>query len=300
MNTAFDVPGNWYKGITHIHSTVSDGKWTVPQLAEWYKTRGYDFWILTDHLICTDTRSLSTSTFLTIPGIEIHGPDTTIGRTPHLVGLGAGIEGHVEQGTGMQQMIDQINGKDMLAVVAHPYWSALLDQHLAAATGYVAIEIYNHTCWEHVGKGDSLTYWDNLLYAGRRVWGIAVDDAHCSLNPPDVGGGWIVVKAPALTETAVLEAIRDGHFYASQGPAIYDWTVRDTTVQVRCSPVERIQLNAPNGSGRMARASQGEAISEATFTLSELPPYLRVTCVDHQRLRAWTNPVFPDRPVAQS
>lgn len=300
MRTAFDIQGNWYKGITHIHSTGSDGKWTAPQLADWYRTHRYDFWVLTDHLVCTDTHSLSTPSFLAIPGIEIHGADPSIGRTPHVVGLGTGIEGQVEQGTGGQQMIDQISQRGMLAVVAHPYWSALQDEHLAAMTGYVAIEIYNHTCWEHVGKGDSLTYWDNLLCAGRRVWGIAVDDAHCSLNPPDVGGGWIVVKAATLTEMAVLEAIRAGHFYASQGPTIHDWHIDGNTVRVHCSPVERIQLNAPNGTGLVARAPQGATISEAELTFQDLPPYLRVTCIDHQRLRAWTNPVFPEQPAAQS
>lgn len=297
METVFDIQGTWYKGITHIHSTGSDGKWTVQQLADWYRSHNYDFWILTDHLVCTDTRSLCTPSFLTIPGIEIHGPDPILGRTPHIVGLGTGIVGRVEQGTGGQEMIDQIRQRGMLAVVAHPYWSALRDEHLAALTGYVAIEIYNQTCWEHVGKGDSLTYWDNLLCAGRHVWGVAVDDAHCSLNPPDVGGGWIVAKTSALTEQAILEAIRAGHFYASQGPTIDDWHIDGHTVRVRCSPVERIQLNAPNGGGLVARAPQGSTICEAVFNLESLPSYLRVTCVDHQRLRAWTNPVFPEQPV---
>jgi predicted metal-dependent phosphoesterase TrpH len=271
---------------------MSDGKWTPEQVVGWYREHAYDFCALTDHLVCTDTSSLATPTFLTIPGIELHGYDEGLSRTPHVVGLGTGIQGRVEPGISLQAMIDRITGQGMVAIVAHPYWSSLHDAHLASASEYAGIEIYNHTCWEHVGKGDSLTHWDNLLYEGRPVWGIAVDDAHCAHGSHDIGGGWIVVKAPELSEPAILEAIRNGYFYASQGPTIEQWRVTEKSVYVRCSPVERIQVHGPNGSGQVCRAAPGESVSEATFTFRDLPKYVRVTCIDAQQNRAWTNPVF--------
>ncbi|MBN1936016.1 MAG: hypothetical protein JW934_15205, partial [Anaerolineae bacterium] len=177
--TAFDVPGQWYKGVTHLHSTGSDGAWTAEALMAWYRAHGYHFAALTDHRYGTVTAHLSTPDFLTIPGIEIHGYDAGLDRTPHIVGLGAGLGGQVDEGGSLQGMIDLINSRGMLAVIAHPYWSSLRDEYLSGAMGYVGIEIYNETCRAQVGKGDSLTYWDNLLYDGRHVWGLAVDDAHC-------------------------------------------------------------------------------------------------------------------------
>jgi len=252
--------------------------------------------VLTDHLVCTDTGHLSTPGFVTIPGIEIHGHDKAIHRTPHVVGIGTGIEGRVEQGASLKGLIDQVNQNDGLAVVAHPYWSALRDEHLSALEGYVGIEIYSYACWRRFGKGDSLTYWDNLLYDSRPVRGLGVGDAHCLPENLDIGGGWIVVKAPELTETAILEAIRGGHFYASQGPAIEEWGIDEADVYVRCSPVERIQIHGPNGSGRAAYAPKGRTIIEATSALSEMPRYLRATCVGLHYERAWTNPVFIAEP----
>jgi hypothetical protein len=291
MSTAFDVEGNWYKGVTHFHSTGSDGRWSPGEMMDWYRSHGYHFAVLTDHLACTTTDHLSVPDFLTIPGIELHGDDPQIERTPHIVGLGRGFEGQVFEGDSLQGMIDRIAQRGMIAIVAHPYWSALTDAHLAPLQSYVGVEIYNHTCECYSGKGDSLTHWDALLYEGTAIWGFAVDDAHCQLN--DIGGAWIVVKAPALTEPHILEAIRQGHFYASQGPAIEDWTIQDATIHVRSSPVRQIQIQAPNGRGRVVHASEEEMIAEAEITLPELPPYLRVTCIDAYGKRAWTNPVFP-------
>ena len=292
MKTAFDVEGNWYKGVTHFHSTGSDGRRTPEEITGWYRAQGYDFCALTDHRVCTDTRRWTTPDFLCIPGIEIHSPDEGIGRTPHVVGIGTGIEGRIEGDLGFQGMIDLINERNMLPIVAHPYWSALHDAHLAAVNGYVGIEIYNHTCWQGPGKGDSLTYWDNLLYAERPVWGLAVDDAHLPPGRNDIGGGWIVVKAPELTEAAILASIRHGYFYASQGPSIHAYEVKGAEVLVRCSPVERIQVHGPNGLGRTVRAPDGETITEATFELPRVPRYVRATCVDAGYRRAWTNPVL--------
>jgi hypothetical protein len=82
----------------------------------------------------------------------------------------------------------------MLAIIVHPRWSALRDDHLSSLDSCIGIKVYNHTCEGHTGRGDSLAHRDNLLHEGRLVWGLAVDDAHYQLD--DVGGGWIVAKAP--------------------------------------------------------------------------------------------------------
>lgn len=292
MTTAFDAEGNWYKGITHFHSTGSDGLWSPAQLMDWYRDHGYDFAFLTDHLVCTETQDLSKPGFLTIPGIEIHGHDSTIDRTPHVVGLGGGVCGRVPEGRTLQGIIDHFHDRGMPAIVAHPYWSALRDEHLSALHSYIGIEVYNHTCEAYSGKGDSLTHWDSLLYDGKTVWGFAVDDAHCQLD--DIGGGWIVVQAPELTEADILSAICAGQFYSSQGPSVTEWYTDGATAHVRCSPVSRVQFQAPNGSGIVVHAPAGGTISEAHVTFKEIPPYVRATCVDPDGKRAWTNPVFRD------
>ncbi|HZE96443.1 MAG TPA: histidinol-phosphatase [Planctomycetota bacterium] len=44
-------PLRWYKGNTHTHSLWSDGDAAPEHIADWYKSHGYDFLVLSDHNI---------------------------------------------------------------------------------------------------------------------------------------------------------------------------------------------------------------------------------------------------------
>ena len=52
--------GSFYKGNIHCHSTRSDGRLTPAQQVEAYKQHGYDFLLLTEHNVFTDTREFDT------------------------------------------------------------------------------------------------------------------------------------------------------------------------------------------------------------------------------------------------
>jgi len=41
----------WYRGVTHAHSTWSDGNVTLEEAVDWYKSNGYHFVSITDHRI---------------------------------------------------------------------------------------------------------------------------------------------------------------------------------------------------------------------------------------------------------
>ncbi|HBO44971.1 MAG TPA: hypothetical protein DD670_13785, partial [Planctomycetaceae bacterium] len=41
--------GRWFKGTTHSHSFWSDGDEFPDMVVDWFKSRGYDFFCLTDH-----------------------------------------------------------------------------------------------------------------------------------------------------------------------------------------------------------------------------------------------------------
>src|SRR5712691_10911511 len=48
---AIATPKGWYKGNTHTHSLWSDGDSAPEKIADWYKSHGYDFLVLSDHNI---------------------------------------------------------------------------------------------------------------------------------------------------------------------------------------------------------------------------------------------------------
>ena len=47
---AFNKMGSFYKGNLHGHSSNSDGKFSVSEVIDAYKKRGYDFTCISDHL----------------------------------------------------------------------------------------------------------------------------------------------------------------------------------------------------------------------------------------------------------
>ena len=166
------------------------------------------------------------------------------------------------------------------------------------ANGYVGIEIYGYSPDINRGRGYSVQLWDMLLESGRRVWGFAVDDCHYGQERPNCCGGWIVAAANALTQVAVLEAIRRSAFYSSQGPSFYDIITAGEGLHVRCSPVKVIRfISQTPGAGWSFHARTGEHLREMFVRWDGQRPrlgpnYVRVEIVDDAGRIAWSNPIY--------
>ena len=141
-----------------------------------------------------------------------------------------------------QAVLDKIRQADNLAVFNHPIWSRLELTDFIDLNGYFAMEIYNHGCAVESHTGLCIDYWDSLLRRGRKIWGVADDDAHFALE--DYCGGWVMVNAPALTIEAVTGALLEGNFYSSSGPEIYRFETEDGIVNVDFSDAREIQFVA--------------------------------------------------------
>jgi hypothetical protein len=312
----FALPGHWFKGSLHIHSTASDGKLTPDEVVAWYRSRGYHFLALTDHNVLSEARSFARSglanDFITLSGIEVDGTDPLAGSY-HLVGLGLSKSPNLE-------LVDRETGKQVanvpiyqctnlpmqiaviclrtaggLVCLAHPYWSGQMSKDLLDLEGGFGLEIWNGGCEVDDAKGLSTVHWDDLLAAGRRLWGLAVDDAHWRSGFKDAGLGWVWVKAPALTQEAILNALEQGYFYASSRPQIHDLRLEGGQVRVRCSPVLAIDFIGEGPHSRRITASPGETLTEVTYKLNDRQRYVRVACQDPHGRWAWSNPFFFDQ-----
>ena len=62
------------------------------------------------------------------------------------------------------------------------------------------------------------------------------------------------MRAAERTPAAVLDALRNGSFYASSGPAVHDVAVTDAGVEVRCSPARPVTLRSGPWDGGRANA----------------------------------------------
>ena len=288
----FAMDGQWFRGNLHTHTTASDGELSPQVTVEMYAQHGYDFLAISDHNTIVDPDELDPLGMMLLPAAEYSAPGAGLGQGYHLLAVGMDKDPDVDGST--QKRIDALKAAGALVFVAHPYWSSLTVSDLLGVEGYDGVEVYNWTCQGGVGRGHSEPQWDGILAFRQDVLGIAVDDAH--LHYWDAIGGWIMVKAPELSRSAILEAIRDGAFYASSGPEIKTVAVTGDTVHVECSPAVSVALVvAGPGRGwttdRWGWRRDGKIVTEADLPLDAARGYaFRIEVLDEHGNRAWTNP----------
>ena len=225
MLQAFEQTGRFWRGNIHGHSTNSDGRLEPEEVCRRYRDQGYDFIALTDHFRpnfnypISDTRPYRGNGFTTILGAEVHAPETSGGTEWHIlaVGLPADFPATTADETG-PTLARRCAEAGAFVAIAHPHWYQLTLEDALSIESAHAVEVYNHTCAVNADRADGLVMLDSLLTAGRRLNAIAVDDSHW--KAPDAFGGWVMVKAAENDPDALLDALKSGEFYASQGPGI--------------------------------------------------------------------------------
>jgi hypothetical protein len=301
---AFAAPGRFWRGNLHTHSTRSDGVVRPDEVCRRYRDQGYDFIALTDHFIgaygypIVDTVPFRTDRFTTILGAELHSGAMANGELWHVLAVGLPADFAPSDSPDFHVRPGQETGPEIAAravaagafvAIAHPQWSGLTVEDARSVTAAHAVEIYNHGCAVGCDRGDGAAIADQLLAEGRRIGLIATDDAH--FYEPDHFGGWVMVKAHANDPEALLDALKAGHYYASQGPEIRDIRVHPDRVEVECSAVATVIVQ---GAGTAAVNIHGPSMTRAELPTGRLKqsPYLRVTVVDAAGRRAWSNPHF--------
>jgi hypothetical protein len=297
-NLPFDKPGRFWRGNLHTHTKRSDGGLDVAEVVAAYRGQGYDFLAITDHFMerfgfpIVDTRPFRDNGFTTIIGAELHAPALSHGEPWHLlaVGLPDDFAPLMPDENGPAIARRAVEAGAFLAI-AHPSWYSLSIADALSIDVAHAIEVYNHTAHHHNDRGESWALTDQLLMTGRRLHALATDDAHFSTRP-DYFGGWVQVKSESLDPEALVAALKQGHFYASQGPEIFDIVIDADELTVSSSAAQTIYLT---GGGSVSQRHRGDRIFGATFSLGRFRgSYCRVTVVDDWGRRAWSNPIWLD------
>jgi len=293
----WEEKGVWLKGNLHTHTTASDGVRTPQEAVNHYAENSYDFLAITDHGIIVDPKTLDSRGLTLIPGQEISVGNSAAGTTTHIVC--ANIKETLpltdfDPTTDPQRAIDLTIKQGGFAIIAHPYWSGLQHDDLIKLHGYLGVEIYNTTCDVYRGTGYSSPHIDALLVSGKHPLIFATDDHHGEpepLKPSDTCGGWIMVKAKDRSLHSIVEAIKKGHFYASNGPTIKNITIKPEGIHVETSPAKHITFNSQPSLG--ARFTpKDEPITEYTYPGRKGEKYIRVEITDSQGKTAWSNPIY--------
>nr|WP_314468824.1 CehA/McbA family metallohydrolase [uncultured Novosphingobium sp.] len=231
-----EVADKWYRGDFHLHTGHSDGFCTsrrgrsVP--CPLYRTvdaalaAHLDFAAITDHnnvALYGSMRELQPfyDDILLIPGREMtteQGHANVFGTTEYIDHrLGEKSMPH------MATMIERAHAAGGLFSINHPGsptdfrcrgcgWSA----PEATYTATDAMEVMNSgNLWKQLGGGDAggdVAIWEKQLAQGRRITAIGGSDNHdVDLGRLGVGFPTTLVRAPELSERAILDAVKAGH-----------------------------------------------------------------------------------------
>ena len=307
---AFVAGNKMLKGALHCHTTRSDGNCTPEEVMKIHKVHGYDFMAITDHRRYNYINFVPETGITLIPGMEFDN-DISIPcdhgfRTFHTVCIGP----LKEDGNGFEQdvlldsanapdqesyqpYLDDIHAKKNLTVYCHPQWSSTPPRFFEKMKGNFAMEIWNSDSALGCEMDYNAAYWDDLLGKNIRIFGVATDDGHSAIRHCN---GWVMVNAENNVN-AILKALENGEFYSSCGPEIYDFYYEDGKVVIDCSPVQSVTIHSdchPN----FRKTATDEPLTHVEFTLngfSKFPfKYVRLSIMDKNGKRAWTNPIFLD------
>lgn len=296
----FALPGRWWRGVFHCHTTNSDGGRSAESLVTWYAEAGYDFVAITDHNQLTPPPDARRDRPLLIPGTEVDVGRGRAGQAYHIVGVGLHEmialprDTAARHGMPVQEAIHALRRAGAVVFVAHPYWSGLVLDDLVPLEGVAGIEVFNANTEVDIGKGYSGVHWDDCLSAGKPLLGAANDDAHWRM--PDFGQAWTMLRAETLTPETVVGALGAGAFYASTGAALDGVTFDGAQVMVRVAPpgASEVRFVCDHRWGQRVLAG-GTPLESATYSLRGREKYLRVEVTAPDGGRAWTNPLFLER-----
>lgn len=206
---------------------------------------------------------------------------------------------HVYTPEFINRVTREASEKGFLVSFNHPDWGLEREADYLRYGGFFAVEVYNHSCFMDVGLNEeNLNVYDAMLRSGHRLFCTCNDDNHnrrgLDSDLTDSFGGFNMIKAPELSYGAVMQALKNGDFYASCGPEFHEMYVEDGCLHIRCSPVRDILLGTSGRKGAHIRARAGEAVTEAVFELKDYYHYFRVTLMDHQGRKAFSRAWFRD------
>ena len=271
--------GRFFRGNLHCHSNRSDGLREPEEVVAAYRDAGYDFLCLSDHFEeeygwqVVDTLPFRDEGFTTIVGAELSSAPWDDRLCYWVVAAGLPADFDPPPPDYHAEAIRRARDAGAFVVMLHP---GINNLPLTAADGLSAL--------------------DGLLENGRRLLVSAADDSHWG-HPKDRFGGWVEVFCDRLDPEALVESMKAGRYYSTQGPSIRELVVDGGRLRVETSEAYAISLTTSGDrwrSGAERHDENGQPITDAEFDLAPFRgSYCRIIVVDEVGRRAWGNPIWP-------
>ena len=283
----------WYKANLHAHTTVSDGRKSPEETEKLFREKGYQILAFSDHWKVSPAKV--EKDFILLSAAEL---DTYYGENKecfHIIGL------NLPEGTAFpnpnktvhpQKLIDRIEELGGIAFLAHPQWSLNQPEDIAALRNIFAVEVFNTTSGlpHNPDRADSSDLLDLVARKGYLIPQIATDDCHW--YDGDECKSFTMIQTEDFSVEGIVKALRNGKFYASQGPLVKQVEVEDNRVTVTCSACVSAVFfsNSPWVSKRAEFTPEGA--TEYTYEIAKGDCFVRIELTDKDGNKAWISP-FP-------
>ena len=305
----------WFKGNLHTHTNKSDGDSSPETVVDWYSNNKYDFLVLSDHNHLTILDSDQTKLLL-IPGEEI---TLNLPYTIHVnaIGIKKVIEPTIRptKVKTLQANIDNIINSGGLAEINHPNFRwALNEKDLVQIRGAHFIEVFNGNYNTHNygggGKKSVEEMWDEMLSKKIKIWGVAVDDSHhfkeeFAPHRHNPGRGWVEVFSKDLSEKNILDSMRNGNFYFSNGVKFKNISFNKEKIELSISgdyfnkglsnsliTDSKYTTQLISNDGEIIEEVDGKSVKFNLIKNTQKYTYFRTKTISSTGSIGWTQPIF--------
>ncbi|MBE6368522.1 MAG: hypothetical protein E7052_11580 [Lentisphaerae bacterium] len=285
---------NVYKANLHTHTDKSycfDAEKNI----RLYAQANYDVLAFTDHEYTSNVSQFDSMGMLLLSGIELH-PAGPRGILWHLLALGVPVD-FPGKFASAQAAVDAVHAVNGVIYCAHPHWCGITSQDILAVKSFDGIEVYNSST-RFIGKEYNDQCWDELIDSGMLCGALAVDDTHRAHH---LFHGWTMIAAAEKTPEAIIDALKNNRYYATQGPEIKRMELKNRTFIAEFSEVCEVNLVGQHNSGFYAISPGDPDVGDNITTSScsiEIPEKfhgaLRLRIRSCAGKYAWSTPFVVD------
>ena len=217
----------WLRGDFHLHSVYSDGHYLPQEQIDHALQQELDFLFFTEHNTYSGIEiygALDSSNLLIGRGIEVttrHGHWGAQGVDRSQI-----IEWRYDPGNdpGFEAATEQVHASGGIVTVNHPFSPCLRCNWDFDFDHNDALEVWNGI-WDSPGNitgtnqnEPAVALWQSQLVTGRKVTAVGGSDSHSA--PSLDGYPTTVVKSRSLSQSSILDGVRDAKVYIVQGPGM--------------------------------------------------------------------------------